>query len=1532
MSGTQASGESRPFFSRSRRHSRLERFFLGLVLIALPVGLYFFTVINGQLRQERERAARSLAETEQRVGNLLTAAMGLQSAKEGAALNVDGLQAAASGSGDVHCPHQAQSRYLSLRPSRDQGGYGLTFCERTRAVVEIDLDHALREGRHLREFDLLTLSTHDGELIAFHGGEPELLALRQSAQRGERVSGVARPISVQHLLQLARASEIRQSQIDLAADNGGETDADGLIEQQVTGERSLEFGVVQLRHSIGDTRYRLTIKSYPLPAPLYRVDPTQAGDTPDARPLVLIGFREVGDWNLPDTAIDPFDAWLLGAFALAAVLIVPLVRLLLLEVHDSLTRHHARAIAFSAVALAGLLTISVLSVTAHQSLTGLLRIGAARYATELNLALRAEIQSVLTRMDQHRRYYAARDPRCSGEPTGKARHPARSDSWPDGRLEICTQPGAGTQQHAHYARITPAEPGSHGVGSMHSPLSSTVLIQPAVSGVANLGSLGLTYGPCAAPLPPFNVGDREYHRMLAQDRAWHWHWSETENEIARHWLIPDLLGKRPVPDTAECRALIGAAGKGRLDAFVAQRLFNRRNGGKLMQFAAAMPGDDFAAAITGSAPMLAFTAAVPPLLYGFVVFDRSSGLVVLHDDDQRSLVENLYVETERSAQLLAAVRAGQSAPFEGRYRGTDHLFHYQPVAGTGWGLLVTYPTQPLGAAILHASLTAVTVGGGWLAIMFVLYLAVLRLTNRQTNWAWPQWRLRNAYGYLALLLTAFLVLQALALGAVGRAKLVGVVVLGGSFIAATAFALLSSNSTRGQLLRWLMLLGACASSLGVAIFGGLAQISGFTLGAILVCESLLLLMLLLAWRRISAQTLPPADAWAAPPPFGLGKVRTASGYARGYTLCAALMLAILAVLPMTATFMHAYGWQVDALNRSGLLRTLAALETRHDTVDRWLRREIPDPALRRSQYPDGRPLSLALPMPGLLGFDPADAGPQRENAPACLLITLFTRLECFDKGRADDHLQCLRPAPQAADGLTDLLTAACNPPAISPGGKPPPTYDALHWVARGLAITSERSATARLLTTMASDSPVHRTRAGLAGSPWVAVRVTASQPDGHSDAAVMLLRPRGLPLPEYGQAGPLRWGPMGWMVVAMLAIGVPLYLLITVTVRRLTGLDRDAGLWAERRPRRSERYTQMIRRLEQRCGSAPRLLGTDESRTSTPSADPASPDAEQALDGLAALLESDDPRAWIRLDAAPRDADTLPDHGPVLLTGLDEAVAGDREQRQRILHLLEDLVRSSSIKIFLLSDFSLVRKLSHDIGYPSEDLAPDTSPDEAGRWLILLSRMRWWPLAEHIAPENLSRHADAAALYDHIDEECTVLWPKLETLRRALYMEVDTGRIRHQDQIEARVLAVARPLLRRMWKLSSVSERLALFQLAGGRYPNPRNAETLRNLFQRGLLRYRPGPSLVSGALRRYTLEAEPPSVFSEWQLDAADGAWKSLRGPIMLILLLLFAALSYSSGHALAALAAGITSSLGVIGALLSAMNLIRLGGGTQK
>ncbi|MGQ0503147.1 MAG: hypothetical protein ACT4P0_11170 [Panacagrimonas sp.] len=1675
---------NRRYFSRSRKLSLLQRFFLNLALVALPVAVYYFAVIQGQVQDERDRAFRALAELEQRIANYFQVAKAYEPTehpspstnsrasvrkwppvidRQEGGLGLDGLvDSTSEHKGDASCASVKSSQpefYVQrMAEQAGRGGYRVYRCkDKVESVVSFPLDAPLRSFRDLREFDHVIIAAPDGTTLAIRGSNVDVVTPGRSIQQEDEISGVATPRDVKAILKLAALEPWTRDQAGLAAPKDakdGGTTPDQLFKGVSPSPDASPGDVVEIQHEIGGQRYTIQIKPYHLPIQKNIRNDVSAAGYPE-KVLYLIGFRALGPWNLPTRAIDPLHAWFLAATILVFMLTSPLIRLMLLESHDSVTRSHGRLVAVSSVGLAGLLALIVLTFLADRTLTGFLRSGAANYSRALLDTLHAEMAEALWLLDAQRDYY---DGRKALVPLRYASIPKGAGSPASGKPEPCSETNAALKhsrvkvndaggkplrnwyplesvnkdgvlaarelvfgqcepplllipfnhreyfkslserhvwiwrraqvaqahwlidaQRDYYDGSEPKVPwrlASIATGAVSpvsgkpelcsanrkalnyswvkvndaggnpllnwSPLESSVQVNNT-----GFATRGLLFGQCEPPLPLIELNQREYVRSLSEGRAWIWRWR------------PHDLAQKSGPSSLRSREAEGLQVAPFSGPYVAQRLFNLRNGKKAMQFAIPRhwPGKlsneerapPFKGVVAGNAPLYPFTLAVPPLEYGFAVFDLATGTVLLHDDDARSLVENLYLETERDVRLLAAVGSGTESTFIGVYRGAMHLFQYTPVPDSAWGLVVTYPLLPVRAAITQAAISSVAIGGSLLGILSLFYFYILRTGSRITTWAWPQWRLREAYGYFALLLRVYLVFELVCFLLADRAVMMLLVTLSAGFVACCGFALLSVHPITREPWRKPGLVAALVLPVLMAWIS-LASASWTDSLArpavvVLLC-TVLLGLVFVAWRRILRQSL-ATDPYEAQPGFSLPTCRIPSWFprriasagqvldvsaalsprlVRQYRCCVLLMLLILGTLPATAVFVHSYGWQLDGLLRIGLARTAKAMETRFERIREAQDRDIQDPIIRHLDYPPPWVLARAVPMPGIRQFA------LRDND-LCL---------------APDVLRPRDPEKSPEDYLGKACQAAAGPRPT------PPAWDVVHWVGWQLSGVGRREAHEAALgyTSTIDRSTVDSSLAPVDHQP----RVMNEWPSGRRVSAALALPPRPLvmiPIPLRGQVGVTNWGLWVWLPVIVLVLMLPLIALVAAVVTRLTGLSPTRNAKSPANPQTLD--LSMLRALTDamaaRLGGSPRILFVDDDTALPGPPSDARSALEHAVHGARRFFPADDgamPQGHVRVDLLHGDLgcryEKLYSH--VLLVGLDVALAGGDVRRQAVLDLVERLVGAERVQTYILADFLPMGPLMQPMSYPGSEM-PEISSAEASRWRHVFSRLHWWSLGEFRAdsawepcdersgaqaPSPPTDDVRTIALLVQVEQECSVLWPRLEYLRRDLRREVCEHRVRSAEQITERVYRESHGLLARMWVLCTVAERLALYQLAQREIPNPRYPDTLAALAHRGLVRNRPAPEIASAALRRFVLEAEAPSVFAEWQEDAAQGAWQSLRGPLVLVILLLVAWLSYSAGQVFAALAAVLTSTLSFAGNIFSAVNLLKGSSGGGK
>ena len=139
--------------------------------------------------------------------------------------------------------------------------------------------------------------------------------------------------------------------------------------------------------------------------------------------------------------------------------------------------------------------------------------------------------------------------------------------------------------------------------------------------------------------------------------------------------------------------------------FVAQRVFSKSDTARMLQVAIPRGQNDFGGIVAGSARVHRLTASISPLMLRFAVIDRTTGVVLFHSDDTRSLSENFFVETEQNEALKAAAATAKPTFLTLNYVGDRHRLIYLPMDGVPWGIAVFYPVAKISELSAQPNLT-----------------------------------------------------------------------------------------------------------------------------------------------------------------------------------------------------------------------------------------------------------------------------------------------------------------------------------------------------------------------------------------------------------------------------------------------------------------------------------------------------------------------------------------------------------------------------------------------------------------------------------------------------------------------------------------------------------------------------------------------------------------------------------------------------------------------------------------------------------
>jgi len=279
------------------------------------------------------------------------------------------------------------------------------------------------------------------------------------------------------------------------------------------------------------------------------------------------------------------------------------------------------------------------------------------------------------------------------------------------------------------------------------------------------------------------------------------------------------------------------------------------------------------------------------------------------------------------------------------------------------------------------------------------------------------------------------------------------------------------------------------------------------------------------------------------------------------------------------------------------------------------------------------------------------------------------------------------------------------------------------------------------------------------------------------------------------------------------------------------------------------------------------------------------------------------------LSCVPLDKPLFAQPGEYLLKNFDIALL-DVARRKFVLGQLEEALSRPDIGVYVTSE-----------KIPSQwlfrmDIFPETSREQR---LDLDEELRWDNVFMRLSMIDLRRGEEAT-------DRRIVLVPALRDARLAL----DELAAQHADEMtdkdRADFLAVhAETHYHRLWKLCTRDERLLLHQLATGRYANPANQPVIERLIRVGLITLDPWPRLTDQGFARFVRTAETRQDFTEWQRAASQSAWRSVKTPLLIVLLLVVGWLIWTAGDYVQTFSAILVAALALLGQFGQAVNLVR-------
>ncbi|MGQ0618903.1 MAG: hypothetical protein ACT4QA_03135 [Panacagrimonas sp.] len=1389
---------------------------VNLSIVALALAIYYFGVLTQQQRYQNERSFRALGELTTRIDNTLATIDSLFLAVSGTEvpLAIPGL---VQKKDQTPCESSGTPAQFIIDLKESAPILRATRCNAGGLSFRLPLSDLLDPGEPLAEFDQVAILADSGEVLA--------LAADRHARKGSSTvhQEILDPQELAGLSDLLIEAQRELWKTDRAG--AGDKAAAPLPDSLRTARAGRAPGAeVTTRVGLGDRTYRAFMAPY---RPQFALGTVAVGAAaPANQALYIVGFKRESAFSAATADLGPEFNWYLLLLSVGGFALAPLLRLIFIEPHDAITPTHERVVLASWMFLPALLSLAGLSLIAGHALSDWADAGAKRYAEALDDEIEGELLGVLAALDRYAPLYRSKGP-----------DPAPTAGGSGYRMQGCDDkdsPSRRPSVRRQYVQMLPEDP------SAAMPAIKTLLKLDA-DGVIRRSNL--TWFDCVQrPQPTSDVSARAYFSVHAAGEAW------TRPSMHAGRFGAGVSKANPSPD----------------GGYVAQRLFNRLRGDKLLQVSIPWHSDAAGTTLDGviatDTAMFPLTAPVHPMGYRFAIFDEATGTVIFHSNDSRSLVENFYTESERPSTLLHAIAARRGGDYDISYRGRAHRLHYRPLDYAPWGVAVLLPDEQRGDLILRTGLTTLAT---YVAAVLAagLVVGVLMMPGRRhLAWSWPQWRLRRAYPFLLLLLGTSMTAQAaLFLTSDGAILSIGLL-LSAVSIFASASAVLRPALHRGWVVHWrFVLVILCDLALAVLLLG-LAQGACALWGAIaILCHALLSTG---AWGVRGAETTPDggADSWLVDSPVRLclpdgwqpDSIRSTKIL---YALCITALAVQLYVIPMAGFYVRTLDLQIEADAHAGLVSAAADFKRREQTIQQDLVRYVRDPNERRQRFPSARTIATDGAPPGFRisqhGWELAlwpeftartDAAtpvhPEREP-----IRFLWHRLALLDPD---------------IGYLARLMQA--------------PYDDAQRW-------TFDRSGDVLSLKIPDAD--------GVAGVRLALALPSARQP-------LLLTRPQT----PGDEDRALEWTVL---ILGLLLLGGTTYVgLLLLVTRRLLGI---------------------------RLLRPPSPIGSGRSGSAHLPRHFMLTGAPEPAQQRAALLKRL-PRVRLagEIDLAADTLDPVtPWAGNWLLRGFDVAVL-DPQRRLAVLELIERAQRSAGARLYLVTMVDPLYRLVTPSAYPDATLSP-LNEQERVRWCDALSgfRKRFAVTAGTLQGPTGAGRED---LRREIEAECPPQWSRFKSYRRLLLKQLDQGWLVSAVDVRYALLTQARAHLQRLWLNCSTHERLTLWHLAHGRFLNPCEPGVIDLLIWKGLVAMRPYPTLVTETLARFVVAAEPPETFAEWSRQASRGIWQSLRVPLLIVLLLIGAWAAYSAGDTVELATAVLTGTLGFFALVARATSLVRGGG----
>lgn len=152
----------------------------------------------------------------------------------------------------------------------------------------------------------------------------------------------------------------------------------------------------------------------------------------------------------------------------------------------------------------------------------------------------------------------------------------------------------------------------------------------------------------------------------------------------------------------------------------------------------------------------------------------------------------------------------------------------------------------------------------------------------------------------------------------------------------------------------------------------------------------------------------------------------------------------------------------------------------------------------------------------------------------------------------------------------------------------------------------------------------------------------------------------------------------------------------------------------------------------------------------------------------------------------------------------------------------------------------------------------------------------------------------------------------------------------NKNLLDDEILQRAEAYYHSIWSVCSMEEKITLYHLARNGFVTPKDAETVRLLMRKGLIRKDPRYTLLNDSFKKFVLKYESTTELEAWKKQQPK-SWSNVRTPIITVLIVVALFIFVTQRETFNEGVAWISAFVAAVPALLRFLSIFRVSGAKE-